>query len=1169
MKKTTTNSILLMAFLLLSILGVKAQSSTYSGTFPITMQGYTESYTNPVAATWAGSTSAPSTAARNGKCFATANDMNLNTGKNVTYRLPNCGTMTLQANGTVGRGFVITVTRVSDNAQLSRTVWAYSNGTCSSNDFVINSQVPVNITILSPSAAEGAITTTGSSYISYVNITSACISAAITSVTAPSSTLCAGATQTLTANGISAGGTVAWYTAPSGGGSNLGSGITLANAGPGTYYALVTASCNSSTAESSITVATSPATSISSQPSGATYAQNDAPTALSVTATGASSYQWYSNSTQSTSGSTLLVGQTSSTYTPSTASAGTTWYYVVASGCSDVTSNIVSVMVNGVSILTTPTVSDATTPTNQGFTANWSDVANESSYKVNVYDGTNALVKTVTGIAANSTSSVITGLSSNTNYTYKVIAVGDGVSTGNSVESAASNSVRTLSTEKAITAFSLAGQQSSSIDEALKTVSVYVTPGTDKTTLTPTITVSANATVNPLSETVTDFTNPVNFTVTAEDGTTQIYAVSVSFGSSATDYFRSAANGNWGDLSTWETSADGTSSWVSSSLIPTASANVITIRSGHNVTVAASKSADQITVETGGTITVSTGQTLTIADGADVIDCQVNGTIVNFGTVTPTGALQFGDGGVYQHSQNGGTIPLSTWGTGSTCLITGATSSSPNNNSQNFYNFTWNCVGQSSNLNLVWGVAAKTTIYGNFTLASSGASEFRLTNSSIANDIEIKGNFVLSGATTNFKISGSATSAKMNVIIGGNLTVSGGTLAISGNSAANYAWNVSGDVNVSNTTLTKSGSETVSKLFFVKNGTQTLTVGSGVTFGSGFPMEVAAGTRLNMGSSVFNGSGAFTLNAGSTLETTHTSGVNGNVATSGTKTLDASANYIFDGVTAQTTGALLTAANNVEINNSSNVALSGATTLSGALTLTSGKISLGANNLTVGTTINGGSATNYVITDGAGKVNIPANSGVTTQIPVGISASSFDPASVNPVTATSFAVKVSSTLSGTAGDLEIFYPREWDITPAVASSTILSLSPSASVVPVSMTYQPVVYHYENSAYTPVWSAYSNGTFTCTFSNFSPFVTGEGLATALNPSYLDVKVFSREKQIVVNGTMDETISIYTINGQLIENTKATGSQTIINLKSGLYLVSVKSANKLNNFKINVR
>lgn len=74
----------------------------------------------------------------------------------------------------------------------------------------------------------------------------------------------------------------------------------------------------------------------SSNLSGATYSQNDVASALSVTATGATGYQWYSNTVASNSGGTLIPDAENSNYTPSTATIGTSYYYVVVTGpCGD------------------------------------------------------------------------------------------------------------------------------------------------------------------------------------------------------------------------------------------------------------------------------------------------------------------------------------------------------------------------------------------------------------------------------------------------------------------------------------------------------------------------------------------------------------------------------------------------------------------------------------------------------------------------------------------------------------------------------------------------------------------------------------------------------------------------------------------------------------------
>lgn len=52
--------------------------------------------------------------------------------------------------------------------------------------------------------------------------------------------------------------------------------------------------------------------------------------------------------------------------------------------------------------------------------------------------------------------------------------------------------------------------------------------GTDVTALQPTIVVSDLATVSPASGEEQDFTDPVTYTVTAEDETTQEYVVTVT-----------------------------------------------------------------------------------------------------------------------------------------------------------------------------------------------------------------------------------------------------------------------------------------------------------------------------------------------------------------------------------------------------------------------------------------------------------------------------------------------------------------------------------------------------------------------------------------------------------------------------------------------------------------
>jgi len=84
---------------------------------------------------------------------------------------------------------------------------------------------------------------------------------------------------------------------------------------------------------------------ITTQPSTSnqTLCLGDIPTDLTVVATGGTlDYQWYSNSISSNTGGTAISGATSSTYTPSTTTAGTKYYYCTVGGnCGPtITSNV-------------------------------------------------------------------------------------------------------------------------------------------------------------------------------------------------------------------------------------------------------------------------------------------------------------------------------------------------------------------------------------------------------------------------------------------------------------------------------------------------------------------------------------------------------------------------------------------------------------------------------------------------------------------------------------------------------------------------------------------------------------------------------------------------------------------------------------------------------------
>lgn len=88
----------------------------------------------------------------------------------------------------------------------------------------------------------------------------------------------------------------------------------------------------------------------------------------------------------------------------------------------------------------------------------------------------------------------------------------------------------TKSSEKITSSFKFSGFSPEIIGEINRTekkITLIVPNGTDVTALVPTIEVSGKATVSPASGTAQNFTNPVKYSVTAEDGSKQEYEVTI------------------------------------------------------------------------------------------------------------------------------------------------------------------------------------------------------------------------------------------------------------------------------------------------------------------------------------------------------------------------------------------------------------------------------------------------------------------------------------------------------------------------------------------------------------------------------------------------------------------------------------------------------------------
>ena len=384
----------------------------------------------------------------------------------------------------------------------------------------------------------------------------------------------------------------------------------------------------------------------------------------------------------------------------------------------------------------------------------------------------------------------------------------------------------------------------------------------------------------------------------------------------------------------------------------------LTINNGFTLTIGSSAklyvTANSASIY--GSLTLSTTGALAISSS----NVYIAGTLTNNNATAISGATAstiafYGTKSNYIHACAAGTVPLSAWGVGSTVQITGATGAVPTNVSQNFYNLTWNCAGQTSALAPQW---QNKQFGGNLTILNTNSQAIRLINptASVASVITIGGNFTINGTTAAVYGNGSGTKGYLIINVGGNLNLLNGLYKLNGGSGAtscviNLTGNGSSFTNTSSVAngLSSNAAGDSCAIVFAGSGIQSYTnTGNTSNTLTNFRLSVNSGATLNIGNNTIAAPFIFNLNSGATLQTSNTLGINANITTSGAVNLSPTANYIFNGSSAQVTGAMLTSASNLTVNNSTGVTLSGATSLSGTLTLTSGALSQGAFALTLG-----------------------------------------------------------------------------------------------------------------------------------------------------------------------------------------------------------------------------
>ena len=670
--------------------------------------------------------------------------------------------------------------------------------------------------------------------------------------------------------------------------------------------------------------------------------------------------------------------------------------------------------------------------------------------------------------------------------------------------------------------------------------------------------------------------------------------------------YYNVAGSDISQLSNWGTNANGSGTNPPNFTNPNATFNInnaTTNTVGSNLTISGAGTVVNLNATSG--LTINSTFTFTISSASLIIanggTITINGTLVNSGTLTnSTTTAKFIVNGTYQHSVNGSSVPIATWNSGSILNVTGMTSTNVGNMNQNFSNIIWNCPSQSSNANWTWRNNA-ISISGNIQILATGPSgsvkTIGLTDGlSTTSNYTISGNVSISGNSMLSSNASSAAGLILGITINGNLTIgTGSTYSFhAATLAQTNTINLKG--NFSNAgTLTSNNVGDANTLNFTGNGVQTY-ANSGTILGTltATSFVVAASSTLDMGAtSSIPSNILFTLSSGATLQTANTNGVSGSILSS-SPNLNANANYIFNGVVAQTTGTSFSTANNLTINNSAGVTVNSAKTINGTLdltsgalnpnslltmgntatiirtggtitasptfgtavnviynqngsatttgaeipssasvlnnltintsngvslgsnasvngtlTLTSGQLTLGSNNLALAVAnpvVGTPSVSKHIITNGSGYVTTTAANNTAYTFPIGFNASNYNPVIITPTSETP-TVKVAAITPALTNSLKAM----WTIGGVTATSSEISFPWISGTDNVATAQKSgMVYSYDGSSWG---TALDNSGTSGSNPNYTSTINGTAFS---NPSILTVGAPSAAKLVLTSG-----------------------------------------------------
>lgn len=310
----------------------------------------------------------------------------------------------------------------------------------------------------------------------------------------------------------------------SNGGQSWGSEVTQANDGTKNYHeitvsATIPAGTNAfkiirragtSTKIRKITYTVAAACdgpTFTTQPSTAAafYKVGATATALTVEASGTGvTYQWYSNSTASNTGGTAISNAKNASYTPSTTSAGTTYYYceAKASDCAVATASNVSGAITVQAKSADASLSDL--KVNGSTIAGFS--ATKTSYDITLPAGSGQPTVVPTAKDADATLGTvnISSPSANTYVATFSVTAEDGTPANYTINFTVDDG------NPKITSFVVSGV-TATINQTAHTITAELPNGTSLTSLTPTVTITNASSYSPTG--AQNFSNPVTYTV--------------------------------------------------------------------------------------------------------------------------------------------------------------------------------------------------------------------------------------------------------------------------------------------------------------------------------------------------------------------------------------------------------------------------------------------------------------------------------------------------------------------------------------------------------------------------------------------------------------------------------------------------------------------------------